>query len=876
MPGTAGETMSAKENLYRKLNTLYRDGVSGFTTRDCESFTSASRSVISLYLNQLCDEGYLRKEATRPVRFWLTDRIPSVADDEPQSPGVFQSLIGANGSLKHAVELCLAAVSYPDGGLPVLITGESGVGKSYLAQLLHQHAGTVGIISSQVKLIELNCADYANNPELLSGTLFGYIKGAFTGAEKNKSGLLDEADGGFLFLDEIHRLSAENQEKLFLFMDKGYFYRLGDNRQPHHAKVRFLFATTENSENVLLTTFLRRIPVTVELPGWNARPYMERLALISHFFAREARRFKQRVHVDGALIRQLLATPAKGNIGELKNRIKVLCASAWAQRGAEEITIRSASGVRGEHDTVTFSEGDDGTLPVDLLATSWITRDEQLLENFCRAANVPLFVNKLEEHSSLPGGNLYHGIVWQLVRDTLQEFSELTGISVPATAEKAVFHSLQWCLSREVDPDSVARLIGVTGYVPQRARLLADECITLFAKQFPRTQLALMKPLLSAIFYHQIESAPLIQGIVVAHGRATASSIAGTANRLLGGFYLKAFDMPLSVNTRGIIAHLTTWINQLEEQHGMIILVDMGSLQDIYSEIKLHIQGDLLVMNNVSTSMALDIAGKIQHQLSMKAVVDSIKGAWEVEARYYSGLLQGNKIIISCISGEGVSRQLQEITRRYIADETLEIVTMEYDDLKWKLSKADSALYGTRLLITTTELNAGYIPQVNTRQLINDKPELLWRNYFSDLLTADELQKMIDDIVILFTLEGVVSHLTFLNPNIIIEEVEQVVKYFELSYSIHFESYLRINLFMHLAALIERLLTHDGLTHRDAFELNERQQRFMALVPDAFRTLINKYRISLTTTEALMIYELMEPWIALPEEEVLKTGLNSV
>lgn len=97
----------------------------------------------------------------------------------------------------------------------------------------------------------------------------------------------------------------------------------------------------------------------------------------------------------------------------------------------------------------------------------------------------------------------------------------------------------------------------------------------------------------------------------------------------------------------------------------MIIMVDMGSLQDIYSEIKLHIQGDLLVMNNVSTAMALNIAEKIQKNLPMKEIIDGVKGAWEVEARYYSGIVEGNKIIISCISGEGLpgnSRKLSVVT----------------------------------------------------------------------------------------------------------------------------------------------------------------------------------------------------------------------
>lgn len=276
----------------RPKSACYHHESEGFTTLDCARFTSASRSVISLYRNQLCDEGFLRKENTRPVCFWLSEPRPTAAPQRPEQD-VFRTLIGATGSLKSALELCLAAVNYPDGGLPILVTGASGMGKSYLATLLHRYAGENGVIPRSVRLIELNCADYANNPELLSSTLFGYVKRAFTGADKEKTGLLDEADGGFFFLDEVHRLSAENQEKLFLFMDKSYFYRLGDNRQFCHARVRFLFATTENSENVLLTMFRHRIPVMVELPSSESRPFSEKLALVSTFFQAEAQRFKQ-------------------------------------------------------------------------------------------------------------------------------------------------------------------------------------------------------------------------------------------------------------------------------------------------------------------------------------------------------------------------------------------------------------------------------------------------------------------------------------------------------------------------------------------------------------------------------------------------------
>lgn len=148
-------------------------------------------------------------------------------------------MIGADGSQKNVIERCKAAVSYPPDGLPILITGESGVGKSFLARLIHQYAISRAVIRESAPLVVLNCADYANNPELLSAALLGYKKGSFTGADTDKEGLLQEADGGYLFLDEVHRLSYENQEKLFVFMDTGRYRPLGDKNWKA-AKVRFI------------------------------------------------------------------------------------------------------------------------------------------------------------------------------------------------------------------------------------------------------------------------------------------------------------------------------------------------------------------------------------------------------------------------------------------------------------------------------------------------------------------------------------------------------------------------------------------------------------------------------------------------------------
>lgn len=863
--------LSAQEKLFQKIVTHYANHTDGFTALECTDFTQVSRSVISHYLNRLCDEGRLRKQNTRPVRFFVEPHLPvsTPSDDNRKVPAdAFAALIGANGSLEKAISLCRSAVDYPGRGLPILLSGESGVGKSHLAALIHGYAQDRGIVAQNKPLIELNCADYANNPELLSATLFGYTKGAFTGAEREKKGAFDEADGSFLLLDEVHRLSAENQEKLFLFMDKGYFYRLGDNRTRHPATIRFIFATTENTDTVLLNTFRRRIPIRVALPNFISRPLSERVEQVECFIRREAQALQRDIHLDSLLMHQLVMSSIRGNIGELKNQITVMCASAWSEH-PQPGPIRLPSPMPGQaHGATLVISARDNAASIDIASLlPKAMRDDVIFNEFCHSGNSVLLNRKVEQLLTTFSGTaqldaLYSGYVWQNAMQAINALENQTGITCSLDCRKTLWLCLLYAMHHPWEAESIEELFAITDYVSSKARLLAAECASCFKRYVSPTDYPLLIPLLSCALNKQAGDDDLIHGVIVSHGRSTASSIASVANQLTGGYYFNAFDMPNSTSTRDIIELLIAHLDTLKQRAGLIILVDMGSLREIYEEIKLHLHGELLVVNNVSTAMALDIASKIQQRLSMNEIIESAKGAYDVETRYYAGVLPGNKIIISCISGEGISRKLKDIVHRFLVTEDIDIVTMEYDDLKYKISQSDPALNGTRLIITTTDLDVGYIPIISVEQLIKEKMDILLRDYFTDLLAPGGIAPMIDEIVKLFTVEGVASRLNFLNPVIIIDEVESVIKQYESFYKIHFESYLRINLFMHIALMIERVMVNSGMHHREDAPLTVEQQAFVAVHDTFFLALNRKYHLALPLTEVLMIYEIMEPWIS--------------
>jgi len=180
-----------------------------FTAKDIAEKFSVKRNTISHYLNQLTEEGRLVKIATRPVYFFHKQAFE--IQNYPLTKNVYDSLA-------EVIEQIKMAAFYPNGGLPFLLTGESGTGKSFLVKMFHHYCVANELLESDAPLITINCAQYANNHELLTSNLFGHVKGAFTGAEEDRGGAFEAADGGVLFLDEVHRLNAEGQEKLFTFL----------------------------------------------------------------------------------------------------------------------------------------------------------------------------------------------------------------------------------------------------------------------------------------------------------------------------------------------------------------------------------------------------------------------------------------------------------------------------------------------------------------------------------------------------------------------------------------------------------------------------------------------------------------------------------
>ncbi|MEG0273585.1 MAG: sigma 54-interacting transcriptional regulator [Longicatena sp.] len=878
-----------------------------FTASEIADTLQISRNTVSQYLNEKVKEKEVVKINSRPVYFYdrkmVEEKFGQVKGDGVFAsfqefvesfcdlPEDFELLIGYNNSLHNVVEHCKAAITYP-GGLPILIHGPTGTGKSMIASLMYEYALHQNIIDTQRKFVSVNCSEYANNPELLTANLFGHVKGAYTGADDDNPGLISLADGGILFLDEVHCLKAECQEKLFFFMDKGMYHKVGDNENWFHSKCRLIFATTEDPQNVLLKTLLRRIPITVTIPSLKERPLIEKRELIYTIFTNESKRLGKEIFISNLAYQSLMDFEFPGNIGAMKNAIKAACANAF-------LTNRQDNALRIEIPHLpdyiflpmtTVQLKSSGTIqetmiPISKLkstmnyASPFLHLYDRLLdlyeEYLLKDNQFHTFLEKAKEHiqsyidyimfSNRYRQNTNEDYLLKMLDKIYSIVMNKYSLAVPNSEIKIYSRVLVEYSKHVVDAkvwisehyEMVEDMKNILKEKVPRSSSIANEVVDNVELNLDIELDDLLMSIITIAFigYEHEESNPAV-GVILCHGYSTASCIADTVNRMLGQYIFDGIDMEINISIDKVAQLADDYLKRKDPIQELMFLVDMGSLEEIYNCIKPISNCNIGLINNVSTAMALEVGNLLKQGQSAIEILEAVSSGYQLSTHYLEGKSKKNAILTVCATGFGAAQKISELLKSSLPHKIdLEIIPYDYQSLVENGTKdAIFSRYNVDLLIGTLD------PKINDKKflavedvMMNDETGALWQ-LMSLYLNGEDLASFNQNILKTFTLSNIVNHLTILNGEKIIDDVEEIVKDLEFNLNEELDSTRKLGLYVHISCLIERLILKQGISEVEGMnEELEAKKDVIEKVRDAFSGAEMRYSVEIPDVEVLYV-----------------------
>ena len=549
---------------------LYEEKKQGITAEEIAYRLQSDRSNISRDLNQLHKEQRCYKEKTRPVRFFpcTHKRVPKtgVPKETPKMVDM-DKFLKRNPSLFHQIEQGKATILYPGDGMHMLLLGETGVGKSLFADLLHKYGIQSGKLAEASPFIQFNCADYAHNPQLLMSQLFGHVKGAYTGAETNKTGLLEKANGGILFLDEIHRLPIEGQEMLFTYIDRGVFRRLGESEKDHHANVLIIGATTEKKDT-LLKTFIRRLPIIIDLPSLRERSIEERHQLFDTFVQQEVDQLGVPMYFSKNALKAFLHYKCELNIGQFKADIRIAFAKSYARFLA----------VKEDYLRVSSKDLPD-YIRAGLLSNAAHRQMWSKYEVTNRQAIQYLPSTATVTEVSVPSESTIY-------REMNTRYRELEQNKASAEEiQKAMEHDLKTYFKLTGEKEQLfCNKENLIALVPDNIIKELEKILRHVTIKTGKVVSDKVFQMMAIHIYNLVKRSQ--QDHVIAHGSGIASALCDTANQLLNHEGAIGINARLDEEPQQVFERLVRYIKNHQITDDILLLVDMGSLTTFAGELE--------------------------------------------------------------------------------------------------------------------------------------------------------------------------------------------------------------------------------------------------------------------------------------------------
>ena len=932
----------------------FEQGDEGVTTQDVVMQLDIKRPNASSDLNELVRLGKLIKSSGRPVRYadhslkWNKQpqkKMHTYKEDQPKPTAratsetrgpasgisrvpatrggnnagsreknneVFANVIGSKDSMRTQVDQAKAAILYPPKGLSCLITGPTGSGKTFFVHAMFRFAQVNQVFAADKELVVFNCADYAHNPELLMAHLFGYRKGAFTGATETTDGLIQRADGGMLFMDEVHRLPPEGQEMIFYLLDHGTYNRLGETDKANKVNVRLVCATTEDPASSLLQTFVRRIPIVIKLPQFSERPIAEQVDLLKRMVSIEANRIQKSIHVKQDAVKALIGSVTYGNVGQLKSNVQLVCARAFLNYmnsseisiTLDELTPEIQNGLLNlaNNHRERLNELTRILEPVLKLAPNEEAESQLISDSYELPYNLyEIIVNKaaLLREEGLDKESINHYITTDinvhlksfyrdtgLTFDTEKKLSEIIDQKIIRFA-KSMFEYAQDHLDYHFQRNFVyAMSLHISSFLkriqlgensrtlhasiknmvedyPKEfavAKWMKQELQKEYSISIPEVETYYLTLLLVSLKQDKVSGR--VGVVIAAHGRSTATSMAEVVTTLLGVDNIRAVDMPLEMKPQVALEKIIHCVQEIDRGSGVILLVDMGSLATFSEKITEKTGIEVKTIDMVTTPIVLETVRKTDLvETTLEEIYRSLQSfrgyaGSNVTTREENGhTLQRKKAIIAiCASGEGTAQKMKELIDKHLEKyfdveiEVLPISVIDMDEQLVHLQQEYEILATTG--IVKPKIDAVYIPM---EHFFNGDAEKVLDYLVEESESYDDSELTLEKAKQI-CVEYMTQSFTFLNPQKLIDPLWK----FSSSLIKNEENYSQvINLLMHLAGMFERSLRQDTLVApQEELELTERTETFKQL-EQSLNLLSRTFQIEMPKDEVYYLQQLL-------------------
>jgi transcriptional regulatory protein LevR/transcriptional regulator with AAA-type ATPase domain len=841
------------------------------------------RSNVVREFSKLLRDGSVEKREGRPVLYYTKD----ISEAKPCDESVFDSIIGKEQSLKHPIALAKAAIVYPPRGLHTLIIGETGVGKSFFAKCMFKYALEVNMIKGSNSFSVFNCADYANNPQLLVSHLFGVKKGTFTGASEDREGIIEKAREGILFLDEVHRLPPEGQEMLFTLIDEGRYTPLGSTKEKT-INIMIICATTENIDSSLLKTFTRRIPVTISLPSLKERAIEERVRLIESFISSESKRIGKKIDLEEEALTALLNYECPNNIGELKSHIQIACAKAFLRNMFSDTKVR----ITLEHFSsevrtglLVFKKVKPKDIKIDFRKNEELN-NEDFEDKYSLSRSIYEFIEGRTE--SLKSKGLDEETIKSKISNEVESFvnnylSAIRSYHAEDDIKRIVNNDLydflnnfmylaEYRLKRKISKNTfLGLLVHIDTFLGRirENRIIEnpkiDEIRKKYSEEF-RLAMNLAEKLeqkyeisvpldeigfITMFFSADIEEAKGRVAVIVAmHGNSTATSMAEVTNQLLNTSHAVGFDMPLTMKPETALKKIEELVVERHEGMGAILLVDMGSLKFFDKMIKNNTGIEVAAVDMVTTAVVIEATRKAMMNQSLSEIVKSV----DLESRFLGNFLgeqlktKKDVIITACSTGEGTAQKLKDFIYSKYNQEKYEVINLSIKDKSEFRKTVENIRKETNIaaIVSAFDLKIEGIEYISMDRFFKE----FMGESFEESIRDEELLKSIKVVY--------EDYLEIEQAEFILYSFMELLSTLTYAFDIHIDSEKLQGLLMHFGCLVQKLQNRESTSVcRDSNIVISRHQEIYNFLVDGMKEIEENVDIKFSMDDICNIVEIL-------------------